>query len=360
MSSSVQEVQRLGQSVWYDNIRRGLIKSGELQRLIDLGVTGLTSNTTIFEKAIAGSTDYDEALLELARQGKDVLEIFEALAVEDIRVTADLLSPIYNRTKGRDGYASLEVSPHLAGDAEATGAEARRLYPALDRPNVMVKVPATLEGIPVVRLLIGEGINVNVTLIFSLDMYARVVETYMGGLEDLNNAGGDVSKVPSVASFFVSRLDTVVDSSLEDAIRDGHAELRDLRGKAAIANANLAYWAFQTIFGDKRFESLKKKGARVQRLLWASTGTKNPTYSDVLYVESLIGPDTVNTMPEATLTAFLEHGRASETITQDAQEAQQTIGSLEKACLAWRKSRRSSSPTDCRPLPTRMTSCWQT
>ena len=331
MTNPVQEVQRLGQSIWYDNIRRGLIKSGELQRLIDLGVSGVTSNPTIFERAIAGSTDYDEALLKLAVDGKDPQAVFETLAVEDIRATADLLRPIYDRTKGGDGYASLEVSPHLAHDTEGTTAEARRLFAALDRPNVMVKVPATPEGIPVVRVLIGEGINVNVTLIFSLDMYAEVIDAYIGGLEDLAQAGGDLSKVASVASFFVSRVDTTVDAQLEEAIRDGHAELSDLLGKAAIANARLAYQAFENTFGDNRFASLRDRGARVQRPLWASTGTKSPARSDVLYVESLIGPDTVNTVPEATLTAFLDHGRATETITQDGQGAQLTIKSLEDA-----------------------------
>ena len=331
MSNPVQEVQRLGQSIWYDNIRRGLIKSGELQRLIDLGVSGVTSNPTIFEKAIAGSTDYDEALLKLVLDDKNSQAVFEALAIEDIRAAADLLRPIYDRTDGADGYASLEVSPHLAHDTEGTIAEARRLFAALDRPNVMVKVPATPEGIPVVRLLIGEGFNVNVTLIFSLDMYAEVSEAYIGGLEDLAQAGGDLSKVASVASFFVSRVDTTVDARLEEAIRDGQAELSALLGKAAIANAKLAYQAFQKTFSNNRFSSLRERGARVQRPLWASTGTKTPAYSDVLYVESLIGPETVNTMPEATLTAFLEHGRATETITQDGQGAQLTIKSLEEA-----------------------------
>ena len=331
MSNPVQEVQSLGQSIWYDNIRRGLIKSGELQRLIDLGVSGVTSNPTIFEKAIAGSTDYDEALLKLALDDKNPQAVFEALAIEDIRAAADLLRPIYDRTDGADGYASLEVSPHLAHDTEGATAEARRLFAALDRPNVMVKVPATPEGIPVVRLLIGEGINVNVTLIFSLDMYAEVSEAYIGGLEDLAQAGGDLTKVASVASFFVSRLDSTVDARLEEAIGDGHADLSALLGKAAIANAKLAYQVFQNTFSDNRFASLRERGARVQRPLWASTGTKNQAYSDVLYVESLIGPDTVNTVPEATLTAFLEHGRATETITQDGQGAQLTIKSLEKA-----------------------------
>ena len=330
----VQEVQRLGQSIWYDNIRRGLIVSGELQRLIDLGVTGLTSNPTIFEKAIAGSSDYDEALLALSQQDKDTPEIFEGLAIEDIQVTADLLRPIYDRTMGGDGYASLEVSPHLAHDTGGTIVEARRLFGALDRPNVMVKVPATLEGIPAFRTLVGEGINVNVTLIFSLDMYVRVSEAYISGLEDLSKSGGDVSRVASVASFFVSRVDTVVDSLLEGAIREGQTQLKSLLGRAAIANAKLAYRDFQNTFRDVRFVSLREKGARVQRPLWASTGTKNPAYSDVLYVESLIGPDTVNTMPEATLTALLEHGSPTRAITQGVPDAGLTVQSIEEAGIS--------------------------
>ena len=330
----VQEVQRLGQSIWYDNIRRGLIVSGELQRLIDLGVTGLTSNPTIFEKAIAGSSDYDEALLALSQQDKDTPEIFEGLAIEDIQATADLLRPIYDRTMGGDGYASLEVSPHLAHDTGGTIVEARRLFGALDRPNVMVKVPATLEGIPAFRTLVGEGINVNVTLIFSLDRYVRVSEAYISGLEDLSKSGGDVSRVASVASFFVSRVDTVVDSLLEGAIREGQTQLKSLLGRAAIANAKLAYRDFQNTFRDVRFVSLREKGARVQRPLWASTGTKNPAYSDVLYVESLIGPDTVNTMPEATLTALLEHGSPTRAITQGVPDAGLTVQSIEEAGIS--------------------------
>ena len=330
----VQEVQRLGQSIWYDNIRRGLIVSGELQRLIDLGVTGLTSNPTIFEKAIAGSSDYDEALLALSQQDKDTPEIFEGLAIEDIQATADLLRPIYDRTMGGDGYASLEVSPHLAHDTGGTIVEARRLFGALDRPNVMVKVPATLEGIPAFRTLVGEGINVNVTLIFSLDMYVRVSEAYISGLEDLSKSGGDVSRVASVASFFVSRVDTVVDSLLEGAIREGQTQLKSLLGRAAIANVKLAYRDFQNTFRDVRFVSLREKGARVQRPLWASTGTKNPAYSDVLYVESLIGPDTVNTMPEATLTALLEHGSPTRAITQGVPDAGLTVQSIEEAGIS--------------------------
>ena len=331
MTNSVQEVNRLGQSTWYDNIRRGLIKSGELQQLIDSGVSGLTSNPTIFEKAIAGSTDYDDALLEAAKDGKGTQELFEALAIEDIRATADLLRPIYDRTGGVDGYASLEVSPDLAHDTEGTIAEAKRLFASLDRSNVMVKVPATPAGIPAIRRLIGQGININVTLIFSLDTYDRVKEAYIGGLEELARSGGDVSKVASVASFFVSRVDTAVDGLLEEGIRGGREELKSLLGKAAIANARLAYQAFQGTFTDERFAALREKGAMVQRPLWASTGTKNPAYSDVLYLESLIGPDTVNTVPPATLTAFLEHGRASVTLEQDVEEAGQVIEALAAA-----------------------------
>ncbi|MCH6556566.1 MAG: transaldolase, partial [Chloroflexi bacterium] len=337
MTNPVQEAQRLGQSIWYDNIRRGLITSGELQRLIDMGITGLTSNPTIFEKAIAGSTDYDVALLDLTHNGqnsKSAGDIFEALAIEDIRAAADLLRPIYDQTGGVDGYASLEVSPYLAKDTERTIAEGRRLFAALDRPNVLVKVPATPEGIAAVRQLIAEGINVNVTLIFSLDAYRDVREAYIGGLEDLASSGGDVSRVASVASFFVSRVDTAVDRLIEQSIGEGHQELTDRLGKAAISNAKLAYQAFQGAFGGERFNALRAKGARVQRPLWASTGTKNPAYSDVLYLESLIGPDTVNTVPPATLTAFLEHGRASVTLEQDVEQAGQVIDALAAAGIS--------------------------
>ena len=331
MTNALQEVQRLGQSIWYDNIRRGLIKSGELMSLIDLGVSGVTSNPTIFEKAIAGSTDYDETLLELAKSNKSTQELFEAFAIEDIRAAADLLRPIYDRTGGDDGYASLEVRPTLAHNTEGTIAEAKRLFAALDRPNVMVKVPATPEGIPAIRSLIGRGINVNVTLIFSPDAYRQVADAYIGGLEDLVKSGGDVSRVASVASFFVSRLDSAIDALLEESIRHGHKNLEQLLGKAAIANAKLAYMDFKAIFGDATFTALKGKGARVQRPLWASTGTKNPAYNDVLYLDSLIGPDTVNTVPPATLTLFVDHGCAANTLEQGAEEAQRSIQALANA-----------------------------
>ena len=331
MANALQDAQRLGQSVWYDNIRRGLLTSGEMGRLIVLGVTGVTSNPTIFEKAVAGSTDYDELLLAQAREGKSAMETYETLAVEDIRDTADLLRPAHEGASGADGYASLEVSPRLAHDTEGTIAEARRLFATLGRPNVLVKVPATPEGILAIRRLIGEGINVNVTLIFSLDAYQRVREAYVAGLEDLDRSGGDVSTVASVASFFLSRVDTAVDTLLEEPIRQGAEELGVLLGKAATANARLAYRAFEGTFGSERFASLRAKGARVQRPLWASTGTKNPAYSDLLYVEPLIGPDTVNTMPPPTLTTFLEHGNVELTIHHGVDEALENLESLASA-----------------------------
>ena len=334
MINAVQEVQRQGQSVWYDNIRRGLIKSGELKRLIDLGVSGLTSNPTIFQKAIAGSSDYDDALLKLAREGRTVLEAYEELTLEDIRSAADLLREEYDRTDGADGFASLEVNPHLAHDTEGTVEEGRRLFAELDRPNVMIKVPATPEGVPAVRRLIGEGINVNVTLTFSLDAYRRVRDAYLSGLEDLQLSGGDVGKIGSVASFFVSRVDTAADSLIEEKDGQDLEEVKDLLGKAAIANAKLAYRDFQDDFGARRFEALRAGGARVQRPLWASTSTKNPDYSDVMYVEQLIGPDTVDTMPEATLVALLEHGRVARTLDRDVEEAEQVFESLQRAGIS--------------------------
>ena len=334
MASPMKEANGLGQSIWYDNIERRLLTSGEMERLIELGITGVTSNPTIFEKAIAGSADYDDALLLLAQAHKGVVEAYESLAIEDIRATVDLLRPVYDRTGGADGFASLEVSPALAHDTEGTVSEARRLFATLDRPNLMVKVPATPEGGPAIRRLIGEGININVTLIFSLEAYRQVREAYIAGLEDLARSGGDVSKVASVASFFVSRVDTLVDSLLEERIRQGQDGLQALLGKAAVANAKLAYQAFNDTFQSDRFAALRARGARVQRPLWASTGTKNPDYSDVMYVESLMGPDTVNTMPPATLTAFLEHGSVAPTIEQGVDEARADLQAISSAGIS--------------------------
>ena len=321
----IQQLGQLGQSVWYDNMYRALIETGELQRLIDSGVTGLTSNPTIFEKAISSSDDYDESLVAHARRSDDPQDLFEGLAVEDIRAAADLLLPIYERTEGADGFASLEVNPHLAHDTKGTIKAARRLFLALDRPNVMIKVPATPEGIPAIRDLIGRGINVNVTLIFSLEMYARVRDAYVAGLEDLIASGGDPARVSSVASFFVSRVDTSVDGK----IGESGGALDEYAGKAAVANAKIAYQDFKSTFSTDRFRAVAERGARVQRPLWASTSTKNPEYSDVLYVETLIGPHTVNTMPDATLAAFMEHGTARTSIEDGADEAREVISALE-------------------------------
>ena len=329
--ASLQQVQQLGQSIWYDNIRRGLLASGELEHLIQLGVTGLTSNPTIFEKAISESTDYDDALVSPAREDHDTKETYERLAMEDIRVAADLLRPVYDRTGGADGYASLEVSPALAHDTEATIAEAVRLFATLDRPNTMIKVPATPEGIPAVRRLIGQGVNINVTLIFSLEAHRQVMEAYIAGLKDMARNGGELSKVASVASFFVSRVDTAVDTLLEERVTQGQKEAEALRGKIAIANAKLAYQSFKGIFGGERFAALRAKGGRVQRPLWGSTGTKNPAYSDVLYVDHLIGGDTVNTMPPATLTAFMEHGQVEPTLERGVADAEQAMKALAAA-----------------------------
>jgi len=337
MTNPIREVQRIGQSIWLDYICRDMLCSGEFQRLIELGVSGVTSNPTIFEKAITGGTDYDEALLALARAGKSVEETYEALVIEDIRTAADLLYPIYEHSGSTDGYVSLEVNPLLAYDTDSTIVEARRLFAALDRPNVMIKVPATPEGIPAIRRLIGESINVNATLIFSLDIYRHVREAYIRGLEELAQNGGDVSHVASVASFFVSRIDTAVDALLEERIKQGNEQLKDLLGKAAVTSAKLAYQAFKATFSSDRFSALEARGARVQRPLWASTSTKNPAYSDVLYVEPLIGPNTVNTMPPTTLTAFLEHGHVAATLERDVHEAEQTLKAIAAVSISMRQ-----------------------
>jgi len=331
MTNPIRDIQRIGQSIWLDYIRCDMLSSGEFQRLIELGISGVTSNPTIFEKAITGSTDYDKALLALAQAGKGVEETYEALVIEDIRAAADLLRPVYEHTGGADGYVSLEVNPLLAYDADSTIAEARRLFAALERPNVMIKVPATPEGIPAIRRLISEGININATLIFSLDIYQWVREAYIAGLEELAQAGKDVSRVASVASFFVSRIDTAVDALLEERIQQGEEQLKALLGKAAITSAKLAYQAFKATFSNDRFAALRARGARVQRPLWASTSTKNPAYSDLLYVESLIGSDTVNTMPPATLTALREHGHVETTLEHDVPQAEQTLEAITAA-----------------------------
>lgn len=325
-----------GQSVWYDNIARGLIKDGSIQKLIDeSGVRGVTSNPTIFEKAISAGTAYDEQIKELVSQGKNADQIFTALAIEDIRNTADLFRPVYDSSNGGDGYVSIEVSPTLAHDTEGTLVDAHNFYNAINRPNIMIKVPATPEGMPAITALIGEGINVNVTLIFALEAYEEVANAYIAGLEKLAASGKKpLSQVASVASFFVSRVDTLVDKLLDEKIAATSdaaekAKLENLKGKAAIANSKLAYEKFEQIFATERFAKLKAQGAHPQRMLWASTSTKNPKYRDVLYVEELIGPDTVDTMPPQTVVAFADHGKVARTIDTGLGEARQDIAGLE-------------------------------
>lgn len=331
MENAVLQIQALGQSVWIDTISRHMLTTGELGTLVHQGVTGLTSNPTIFEKAVSGSADYDSALAELAASGLDAAQIFEQLAVEDIQGAADVLRSVYDHTAGKDGYVSIEVPPTIAHDTQATITEAKRLAAAVRRPNVMIKVPATPEGIPAVRSLIADGINVNVTLIFSLAAYERVVEAYLSGLEDLMGAGKNPSRVASVASFFVSRVDTAVDTLLRKRIDAGESGLQPLLGKAAIANARAAYSIFEKRFGDRRFEGLAAKGAMAQRPLWASTSTKDPAYPDTLYVDNLIGPETINTMPPPTLDAVADHGNASASLSGTGPEADATLEALQRA-----------------------------
>ena len=324
MLNAIREIQKLGQSLWYDNIRRGLIDSGALAQLIAQGITGITSNPTIFEKAIDGSSDYDQAIQSLSRHTASVDELYDALVLDDIARGADLLLPVYQTSHGKDGYISIEVPPTMAEHTDATIAEAHRLFQALNRPNIMIKVPATPEGIPAIRRLIADGINVNVTLIFSLEAYRDVIEAYIAGLEERLTKNLPLDHVASVASFFVSRVDTLVDRLLDQKQADPA-----LKGKAAIANAKMAYQLFLEQFQDARFQRLRDHGAMVQRPLWASTSTKNPTYPDLLYVEALIGPDTVDTLPPATVDAILDHGRAEARIEQGLEEARTVLTQLE-------------------------------
>jgi transaldolase/glucose-6-phosphate isomerase len=326
------ELRTCGQSVWLDFIRRGMLVSGELKRLIDEdGLRGMTSNPSIFDKAIAGSHDYDDAVRALALEGRSAHRIYQSLAVEDVQRAADIFRPIYDETDGRDGFVSLEVSPHLAYDTVDTISEARQLWSAVGRPNVMIKVPATRNGLPAIRQLIGEGINVNVTLLFSLLRYREVAEAYISGMEAYAAQGKPLRHLASVASFFLSRIDVLVDPMLENYVdEDGpKAELASsLHGQIAIASARLAYQIFEDIFGSERFRKLAAQGARPQRLLWASTSTKNPAYSDVKYVDALIGPETVNTVPLETLNAYRDHGNPAPRLQQDGEEALQMLQQL--------------------------------
>lgn len=336
-----QQLYAAGQSIWYDNIQRGLLTNGELSGMIAREeIRGVTSNPTIFMNAMTKTKDYDAGLLPLAKAGRSAEEIFWHLAVEDIVAGADLLAPMYQQTNAGDGYISLEVSPYLAHDTKTTLSEARRLWQLVDKPNLMIKIPATKAGLPAITAAIADGINVNVTLIFSRERYAEVMEAYTKGLEQRVAAGLPVDRIASVASFFVSRVDTKIDGHLAEMIdREGKRadKATTLLGKAAIANAKLAYADYKAVFGSERFQLLKAHGARVQRPLWASTGTKNPKYSDVMYVDDLIGPDTVNTVPPQTLVALLDHGvvRAG-TLEEDLAGAEKVLLDLETLGISMR------------------------
>lgn len=320
------KLQEMGQSFWYDNIRRKYLHDGTLKGLIESdGLRGMTSNPSIFEKAIGGSDDYDDQLGQLAAAGVDTQEIYEALAIQDIQAACDLFADLFAESGGGDGYVSLEVSPHLARDTAGTVAEAKRLFTAVNRPNLMIKVPATPEGIPAIRDLIGAGLNINVTLMFSMAHYEAVAQAYLDGLKLLADAGGDVTKPASVASFFVSRVDTAVDKKLSAL---NIPATNALLGKTAVANSKVVYQRYQEIFHGDAFTELRAAGARPQRLLWASTSTKNPAYPDTLYIDELIGPETVNTIPPQTVNAFRDHGRVAATLEANLTEARKTLARL--------------------------------
>jgi transaldolase len=331
-NSPLGNLRRLGQSIWLDYIHRTMLASGDLKELIEgRGVRGVTSNPTIFEQAIGRGDAYDDDIARLAREGKDALAIYETLAIADIQAACDLFRPIHEMSGGNDGFVSIEVSPRLAHDTAGTLAEARRLWAAVDRPNVMIKIPGTDAGLPAVTQALAEGINVNITLLFAVAMYERVIGAYIAGLEQRRAAGGSVEGIRSVASFFVSRVDSEADKRLEALAASGKANravAEGLRGKAAVANAKVAYAAYVRHFEGERFRRVMARGAAVQRPLWASTSTKNPAYRDTLYVDELIGPDTVNTMPPATLEAFAEHGTASRTIDAGLEEAERQLAAI--------------------------------
>lgn len=324
MTNSLQKLHEYGQSFWYDNIRRAYLQDGTLANYIKQdGLRGLTSNPSIFEKAIAGSDDYDEQITVLAQQGKSVLDIYEALAISDIQAACDLFLPIYEASGWQDGYVSLEVSPHLAHDTAGTITDAQRLFTAVSRPNLMIKIPATDAGIPAITAVIGAGINVNVTLMFNMRHYEAVAQAYLDGLEKWIASGGDPAKVASVASFFVSRVDTIVDQAIEAVDGDGA-----LLGKTAVANSKIVYQRYQQIFHGEPFAPFQAQGAQKQRLLWASTSTKNPAYPDTLYIDALIGPETVSTIPPDTVESFREYGTLRQTLTADVDEAEKIFAAV--------------------------------
>src|SRR6201986_4674660 len=337
----VKALETHGQAVWLDFLARGFVAKGDLKKLTETdGVKGVTSNPSIFEKAIGSSDEYDEPIGKALKKGdRPIAELFEHLAIEDIQHAADVLRPVYDDLKGEDGFVSLEVSPYLAMDTKATITEAERLWKNVKRKNLMVKVPATPEGLPAIQHLIGEGISINITLLFSQKVYLQVAEAYIAGLEKYVAKGGDPSHVASVASFFVSRIDSAVDKQLDEKIAKANdpsekERLAALKGNVAIANAKMAYQDYKKLFGGPRWEKLAARGAKPQRLLWASTGTKNKDYSDVLYVEELIGPNTVNTVPPATLDAFRDHGKPRDSLEENVEEAKHVLAELDKSGIS--------------------------
>ncbi len=340
--NAIQNLEQLGQSIWYDNISRGMITSGELRAHIAEGLLGMTSNPTIFDKAISGSTDYDEQIRELVERSPKISagEVIQALMVRDLQMATDTFRPVFDRTKGLDGYVSVEVTPSKARDTKATIEEVRLLWKKIDRKNLMVKIPATKEGLPAIEQATSEGMNINVTLIFSLERYREVAEAYIRGLERRLKDGKPVDHIRSVASVFVSRIDTLVDDQLKAKIasadKDGAAKLQRLFGKSANANTVIVYQAFREIFESPRFAALAKNGACLQRPLWGSTGTKNPAYSDLLYVEPLVGRHTVNTVPPSTYAAILDHLKPTLTIESDVQGAKRTLEELKQAGIDMR------------------------
>jgi transaldolase/glucose-6-phosphate isomerase len=341
VTNPLKELLNFGQSMWLDYIRRDLLTTGKLKAMIaDDGLRGMTSNPSIFEKAIGESSLYDDMLKSLAAQpGLDAKSRYEQIAIRDIQGAADVLRPVYESSKFRDGYVSLEVSPLLALKTQETIDEARRLWKAVNRENVMIKIPGTAEGLPAIRQAIGEGINVNVTLLFSQEVYEKVAEAHIAGLEDLAKRGGNLNKIGGVASFFISRIDSLVDSMINEKLKtttdpQQQALLKSLLGKVAIANGKLTYQRYQRIFSGPRWQALATQGAQTQRVLWASTSTKNPAYRDVMYVEELIGPDTVNTMPPATIDAFRDHGKLRNSLTEDVAGAQKVMDDLAKTGIS--------------------------
>ncbi len=340
--NNIRKLNELGQSIWYDNISRGVILRGELKAMVDEGLSGVTSNPTIFDKAISGSNDYDGQIQELVQRnpGVDAAELIRALMQKDITMACDVLRGVYDRSGGRDGFISIEVTPAKARDTAATMQEVREHWKTINRPNLMIKIPSTREGIPAIRQMISEGVNINITLIFAEGRYREVADAYFSGMEQRAKAGKPLAHVASVASVFVSRIDTLVDDLLQKKLTADPGKagaLKQLLGKAAVANTKQIYQAYKQLFGSPRFAALKAKGAAVQRPLWGSTGTKNPAYSDLLYVDTLIGPDTVNTVPPQTYKAILDHGKPAPTIETDLEGARAVLAELGKAGvdMAW-------------------------